>query len=70
MNLHCLSVEEAFALINAEDTGITRAIADTGSEICRAIELVIESFLCGGRLIYVGAGKASPDIIILKPIEP
>ena len=58
MNLHCLSVEEAFALINAEDTGITRAIADAGGEICRAIELVIEAFRRGGRLIYVGAGTS------------
>jgi N-acetylmuramic acid 6-phosphate etherase len=57
-NLHGLSVEEAFALINAEDAGIARAIADAGDEICRAIELVIESFRRGGRLIYVGAGTS------------
>ena len=58
MNLHQLSAEEAFALINAEDAGITRAIAEAHCEICQAIELVIESFRCGGRLIYVGAGTS------------
>jgi N-acetylmuramic acid 6-phosphate etherase len=58
MNLDAMSVEDAVALMNAQDA---RAVAAVGAErrsIARAVELVAESLRQGGRLIYVGAGTS------------
>ncbi|MEK6674397.1 MAG: N-acetylmuramic acid 6-phosphate etherase [Planctomycetota bacterium] len=53
-----LSVQEAFELINNEDATIAAAVAEARSEICQAIDLVVDSLRNGGRLIYVGAGTS------------
>lgn len=53
-----LSVAQAFDLINGEDATIAHAIAGAKDDICRAIDLVVEAFQSGGRLIYVGAGTS------------
>ena len=53
-----LSTREAFDLLNAEDATIAGAVAAAREEICRAIDLVVEAFRAGGRLIYVGAGTS------------
>ncbi len=53
-----LSVHEAFELINQQDATIAAAVAAAKDDICRAIELVVEAFRAGGRLIYVGAGTS------------
>ena len=58
MGLDRLSVGEAFDLINGEDQRVARAVSAAKNEICRAIELVVEAFRAGGRLIYVGAGTS------------
>ena len=57
-DLDRLSVREAFDLINAEDAGVAGAIAEARDDICRAIDLVVDRFQRGGRLIYVGAGTS------------
>ena len=56
--LEHLPTTEAFDLMNDEDATIAEAIAQARTDICRAIELVVEAFRKGGRLIYVGAGTS------------
>lgn len=58
MRLDRLSTGEAFDLISAEDRTIAGAVAAARKEICRAIELVVNAFRAGGRLVYVGAGTS------------
>ncbi len=58
MRLHRMSVREAFDLVNGQDASVATAVAGARDEICRAINLVIEAFRSGGRLIYVGAGTS------------
>ena len=53
-----VSVEEAFDIVNAEDASIAQAVAAAKPDICQAIELVVQAFQSGGRLIYVGAGTS------------
>ena len=56
--LDCMSTQDVFDLINAEDAGVASAVADAREDVCRAIELVLRAFNAGGRLIYVGAGTS------------
>jgi N-acetylmuramic acid 6-phosphate etherase len=53
-----MSALEIVDLINAEDRLVAAAVSDERERIARAIELVVESFRKGGRLIYVGAGTS------------
>ena len=45
-------------LINAEDRVVAAAVGEERAQIARAIDLVVECFRQGGRLIYVGAGSS------------
>ena len=58
LRLEHLPTTEAFDLMNDEDATIATAVARARTDICRAIELVVEAFRKGGRLIYVGAGTS------------
>jgi N-acetylmuramic acid 6-phosphate etherase len=53
-----LSTLEVVDLINAEDRMVAEAVAEERAEIAHCIELVVECFRAGGRLIYVGAGTS------------
>lgn len=53
-----LSSVEIVDLINAEDRIVADAVADEREAIARTIDLVVEAFEGGGRLIYVGAGTS------------
>lgn len=53
-----LSTVEIVDLINAEDRTVPEAVAEEREEIARAVDLVVEAFERGGRLIYVGAGTS------------
>ncbi|HET8748553.1 MAG TPA: N-acetylmuramic acid 6-phosphate etherase [Ramlibacter sp.] len=53
-----MSSLEIVDLINAEDRLVAAAVSDERERIARAIDLVVESFGRGGRLIYVGAGTS------------
>jgi N-acetylmuramic acid 6-phosphate etherase len=53
-----LSTLEIVDLINAEDRMVAQAVAEERREIAHCVELVVESFQRGGRLIYVGAGTS------------
>ncbi|HSV79255.1 MAG TPA: N-acetylmuramic acid 6-phosphate etherase [Ramlibacter sp.] len=53
-----MSTLEIVDLINAEDRTVAVAVGAERERIARAIELAVESFRRGGRLIYVGAGTS------------
>ncbi len=53
-----LSTLEIVDLINAEDRMVAEAVAEERREIARCVELVVDTFRRGGRLIYVGAGTS------------
>jgi N-acetylmuramic acid 6-phosphate etherase len=53
-----LSTLEIVDLINAEDRMVAQAVAEERREIAHCVDLVVDSFRRGGRLIYVGAGTS------------
>ncbi len=53
-----MSTQEIVDLVNAEDRMVAAAVGEERQQIARAIDLVVESFRQGGRLIYVGAGTS------------
>jgi N-acetylmuramic acid 6-phosphate etherase len=58
MRIDQLSTSEIVELINAEDRMVAAAVGEERQQIARAIDLVVECFRQGGRLIYVGAGTS------------
>jgi N-acetylmuramic acid 6-phosphate etherase len=57
-NLDLKSSLEIARIINAEDAKVTRAVKPALQQIARAIDLIAEALMHGGRLIYVGAGTS------------
>ncbi|CAI0909233.1 MULTISPECIES: N-acetylmuramic acid 6-phosphate etherase [Serratia] len=49
---------DMLAVINSEDQKVPLAVAATLLEIARVVDLVVDAFACGGRLIYCGAGTS------------
>ena len=49
---------EIVDLINAEDRGVPEAVHAERESIARALEIAVECFEQGGRLIYIGAGTS------------
>src|SRR6185436_6787229 len=49
---------EIVDLMNAEDATIAGAVRAVRGDLARAIDLVVEAFGRGGRLIYIGAGTS------------
>src|SRR3989442_7326480 len=49
---------EIVDLLNAEDATVAGAVRAVRGDLARAIDLVVEAFGRGGRLIYVGAGSS------------
>jgi N-acetylmuramic acid 6-phosphate etherase len=58
MRIDQLSSLEIVDLINSEDRLIAAAVSEERVQIARAIDLVVDCFGRGGRLIYVGAGTS------------
>src|SRR6266850_1905879 len=52
------STLEIVDLLNAEDATVAGAVQAVRGELARAIDLVVDAFGRGGRLIYVGAGTS------------
>lgn len=52
------STEEILRLINAEDTGVPRAVAEELPHLARAVDLVYEALKEGGHMFYVGCGTS------------
>ncbi|GMR14374.1 MAG: N-acetylmuramic acid 6-phosphate etherase [Gemmatimonadota bacterium] len=53
-----LSSIEIVDLVNTEDRMVAEAVSQERERIALAIDLVVEAFRTGGRLIYVGAGTS------------
>ena len=58
MRLDRVSIPEALAMLHAEDRLCCEASEAAAPRVARAIEIVVEAFRSGGRLIYVGAGTS------------
>jgi N-acetylmuramic acid 6-phosphate etherase len=57
-DLDAMGVEDAVALMNAQDAKAVAAVAAERKSVARAVELVAEALRAGGRLIYFGAGTS------------
>lgn len=58
MNLDALGVEEALAVMNAQDAAAVAAVERVRGDVARAVRLVVAAFAAGGRLLYFGAGTS------------
>ena len=58
MGLDKMTALEAVTAMNNEDKTVAYAVEKALPEIAQAVELVVDSFEKGGRLIYVGAGTS------------
>ncbi len=58
MQLDKMTALEAVTAMNNEDKTVAYAVEKALPEIAQAVELVVDSFQKGGRLIYVGAGTS------------
>ena len=56
MSLDTMTTAEVLALMNREDKAAVAAVEAQIPNIAKAVDLVVESFASGGRLIYIGAG--------------
>ncbi len=68
MDIDARSTEEILRIINAEDHRIAEAVQSQLPFIAKAVELVVEAFVGGGRLLYVGAGT-SGRLGVLDAVE-
>ncbi|ODG89962.1 MULTISPECIES: N-acetylmuramic acid 6-phosphate etherase [Bacillaceae] len=67
-NLDQLSVDEFLNIMNEEDQKVALAVREQIPMISRVVQLVVEAFQNGGRLIYTGAGT-SGRIGLLDAVE-
>lgn len=58
INIDELSTIEALRIINSEDQTVPRAVETVLKEIATAVDIVVDGFQKGGRLLYVGAGTS------------
>ncbi|MGN6369657.1 MAG: N-acetylmuramic acid 6-phosphate etherase [Phycisphaerae bacterium] len=56
--LDALPIEDAVALMNAEDARAVAAVAEQRPAIAQAVQLVATAFANNGRLLYIGAGTS------------
>ena len=56
--IDCRSTLGIVDLIQAEDAGVARAVAQERKAIARAVDLIVDRFRRRGRLFYVGAGTS------------
>jgi N-acetylmuramic acid 6-phosphate etherase len=64
MRLDEMSISEAVAVMNGQDAKAVAAVEAERASITRAIEIVVEQFRAGGRLLYMGAGTSGRLAII------
>ena len=58
MRIDAASTEDILRIINDEDARVVPAVRAEIDYITQAVELVVEAFKSGGRLIYAGAGTS------------
>jgi len=52
------NIQEILHIINEEDKSVAAAVAAVLPEAAALVELIVEKFAGGGRLIYIGAGTS------------
>ena len=58
VNIDCASSLEIAQMINNEDLKVAQKINENLEPIAKAIDIISENFLVGGRLFYFGAGTS------------
>jgi N-acetylmuramic acid 6-phosphate etherase len=58
MDIDSKSISEILTVINAEDKKVAEAVRLQLPFVAQAVELIVEAFTRGGRLLYVGAGTS------------
>ena len=58
VNIDCASSLEIAQMINNEDLKVAQKINENLDSIAKAIDVISENFLVGGRLFYFGAGTS------------
>ena len=58
MTLDRMSAIEIIELMNRQDRVAVEAVARASGEIAKAVDILVDRFQRGGRLIYVGAGTS------------
>ena len=58
VNIDCASSFEIAQMINNEDLKVAQKINENLEPIAKAIDIISENFLVGGRLFYFGAGTS------------
>ncbi|MGQ3684287.1 MAG: N-acetylmuramic acid 6-phosphate etherase [Candidatus Loosdrechtia sp.] len=57
-DIDCKTTLEIVDIINAEDARVIPAVSREREHIAKAVELIVDAFQSGGRLIYIGAGTS------------
>lgn len=68
MNIDQLPTLDMLTLINEEDHRVAEAVKEVLPEVAKAVDVIYEKLLNGGRLIYVGAGT-SGRLGVLDAVE-
>ena len=68
MDIDTRSIPEILKIINEEDKRVASAVENEIAYIAKAVEIVVDSFKKGGRLIYIGAGT-SGRLGVLDAVE-
>ena len=68
VNLDKMSTAELVKAINNEDKKVASVVEMASDEITEAVNLIVEAFQKGGRLIYTGAGT-SGRLGVLDAVE-
>ena len=58
MDIDTKTALEIVQLINAEDHRVAPIVKEELSYVAEAVEIIVEAFKKGGRLIYAGAGTS------------
>ena len=58
MNIDKVSTLEAVKMMNEEDKTVAYAVEKVLDHIAEAVDLIVDSFNKGGRLLYIGAGTS------------
>jgi N-acetylmuramic acid 6-phosphate etherase len=57
-DIDCKTTLEIVDIINTEDASVISAVSGEREHIANAVELIVDAFKNGGRLIYIGAGTS------------
>ena len=68
VNIDLLDTLGVLKKINAEDKKVAVIVEKLLAEIAQAVDLIVDAFACGGRLIYIGAGT-SGRLGVLDAVE-